>query len=100
MTNVPYTGDERFRPLSAWGYVGYSIVFAIPLVGIILLIVFALDDNHIVRRNFARSYFCVLLLALIVSALVFGIAAATGSLDSILSTFRSVWPNANSYRYY
>ncbi len=59
--NIP----SNLRPISAWGYVGYQILFSIPLVGFILLIVFSFSDTNINRRNFARSYFAILLLALI-----------------------------------
>ena len=33
-SNIP----EEYRPISAWGYVGYNLLFSIPFVGIILLI--------------------------------------------------------------
>ena len=75
MSRIEYEGSEQFRPVSAWGYVGYSILFSIPIIGLILLIVFALSSENINRRNFARSYFCALLLSIIIvialSALVF-----------------------------
>ena len=47
-----YEGPEQFRPLSPWAYFGYSILFAIPLVGFILLIVFSLSNQNINRRNY------------------------------------------------
>ena len=59
---IPY----RYRPLGAWAYCGYSILFSIPIVGFILLIVFACSDDNINRRNYARSYFCWLLIAAII----------------------------------
>ena len=62
---------EQYRPMGAWSYFGYTILFAIPLLGIICLIVFALDGSNVVRRSFARSYFCVVILAIIL-LLLFG----------------------------
>ncbi len=62
---------EKYRPMGAWSYFGYTILFAIPLLGIICLIVFALDGSNVVRRSFARSYFCVVILAIIL-LLLFG----------------------------
>ena len=65
----------QFRPLSPWAYFGYTILFTIPLIGFILLIVFSVDSSNINRRNFARSYWCVLVLVVIlvvISSLVFG----------------------------
>ena len=57
---------DEIRPISMWGYFGYQILFAIPLVGFVLLIVFALGGTRNVNvRNFARSYFCVLIISII-----------------------------------
>lgn len=36
--NIPY----EYKPISMWGYFGYQILFAIPCIGWILLLVFAL----------------------------------------------------------
>lgn len=59
--NIP----NEYRVLSPWAYFGYSILFAIPLVGLICAIVFAFNNSNLNRRNFARSYFCGLLIAVI-----------------------------------
>ena len=75
MSKYSYDGSEQFRPISAWGYVGYTILFCIPLLGFILLIVFSLSGKNINRRNYARSYFCMLLIAIILSV---AIGASTG----------------------
>ena len=69
---------EEYTPISAWGYVGYQILFSIPLVGFILLIVFAVSDSNINRRNFARSYFCVLLLSILIIVITIVILMLTG----------------------
>ncbi|MCH3976328.1 MAG: ABC transporter permease [Bacilli bacterium] len=63
--------SEKFRPMSSWGYFGYQILFSIPLIGFISLIIFALDSSYIARRNFARSYFCFIILVLIVVFIMF-----------------------------
>ncbi len=59
---------KKFRPLSAWAYFGYSILFAIPLVGLIFLIIFAVggENANVNRRSYARSYFCALLIGVII----------------------------------
>ena len=57
--------NERTRPLSPWAYLGYEILFAIPVVGWICLIVCALSQGNINRRNFARSYFCIYLIVIL-----------------------------------
>ena len=72
--NIP----QNYRPISAWGYVGYQILFSIPLIGFILLIVFSFDSSNINRRNFARSYFCILLLSIIFVGVFIGLFVASG----------------------
>ncbi len=72
--NIP----QNFRPISAWAYFGYQILFSIPLIGFILLIVFSFDSSNINRRNFARSYFCILLLSIIFVGVFIGLFVALG----------------------
>ena len=68
MNNIP----TEYKPISAWGYFGYQLLFAIPLVGLILLIIFSLGGTRNINlRNFARSYFCIYLLGLIFIIILF-----------------------------
>ncbi len=46
MDKYGYSGEERFRPLSPWAYFGYGLLFAIPIVGLVLLIVFSLSEQN------------------------------------------------------
>lgn len=68
----------QYKPLGAWAYFGLQLLFSIPLVGFICLIVFSLDDNNINRRNFARSYWCKLIISLAVTVLLVILLVATG----------------------
>ncbi|MBR6704239.1 MAG: hypothetical protein IKI82_02300 [Lachnospiraceae bacterium] len=88
MDKYGYNGPERFRPLSPWAYFGYSLLFAIPVIGLICLIIFSLSDTNINRRSFARSFFCGLVIALIIS-LVMGVL---GVLPVIWSTIQNAFP--------
>ena len=81
MDKYGYSGAEKFRPLSPWAYVGYSLLFSVPLIGFILLIVFAFSDKNVNRRSYARSWFCAALLAALL-LLVFWLLAAAGILRS------------------
>lgn len=84
MQDYPTTIPNEYRPLSAWAYFGYNILFAIPLVGFIMLIVFAFDSSNINRRNYARSFFCAYLVAIIILIVVLILALVLGiSLNSI-----------------
>lgn len=68
---VPTTIPPEYKPIGAWGYFGWQLLFCIPLVGIILLIVFSVGGtSNINLRNFARSHFCTLALALIIVAIL------------------------------
>ena len=54
------------KPLSPWAYLGYSILFAIPLVGFVMLIILSTKAARNVNlRNYARSYWCALLIGVI-----------------------------------
>lgn len=65
MSKRQYEGPDEFKPISTWGYVGYTILFAIPILGFILLLVFAFSQKKINRRNFARSFLCLILIAIV-----------------------------------
>ena len=65
MKNIP----SEYRPLSPWAYFGYGILFNIPVIGFILLIIFSLDNSNINRRNYARSYWCIYILIIILIVL-------------------------------
>lgn len=86
MDKYGYEGSEKFRPLSPWAYFGYTLLFSIPLIGLIVLIVLSFNDTNINRRNFARSFFVSVLLAVIVvlilSSLIGGLGLAS------ISTYR------------
>ena len=63
---------EEYRPITMWGYFGYSILFAIPLVGIILLLVFSFGGTRNINlRNYARSYFCWIIIGIGLLLLMF-----------------------------
>lgn len=72
--NIP----SEYKPISMWGYFGYQILFAIPIIGFILLLVFALGGTkNINLRNFARSYFCLFIIVIVIIVLltIFGAAS-------------------------
>ena len=57
--------------ISPWGYLGYSLLFSIPIIGFIFALVFAFKRDYQCRRNFARYFLLCVILAFII-----GIACA------------------------
>ena len=83
MENLP----EEYKPLSPWTYFLLNIVYSIPLIGFIVLIVMALGGtDNINKRNYARSFFCSLLISAIL-ILIFG--------SSILAIIQSLLEDMN-----
>lgn len=71
--NMNYSNPQKpnippaYKPLSPWAYVGYNLLFSIPLIGFIMMIVFSFDDSNLNRRNYSRSFFCAMLIGIIIS---------------------------------
>lgn len=90
-SNYTYKNDPSippyYRPLSPWAYFGYNILFAIPLIGLIFLIIFSFDNSNINRKNYARSFFIVWLLVIIVIAIIAAIGFGTAGIMSTRSLF-------------
>ena len=68
----------EYKPISMWGYFGYELLFSIPLVGLIVALVFSFGGTQNINlRNFARSYFCLLIIvAAVGGTLVVSLAGA------------------------
>lgn len=76
MKNYDY--GYGFKPISAWGYVGYNILWAIPVVGFIIWLYHALGASNRNVKNYARSYACMLLLLLMVCILLSAVVITFG----------------------
>ena len=60
--NIP----EQYEPISMCGYLGYSILFALPIIGIIMIFVFSFSkDENINVCNYARSYILIYVIGVI-----------------------------------
>ena len=66
------SSKERPRFIKPWGYVGYQILFCIPVIGWIINIIFCFSKRHN-RRYYARSFWCWILIGLII-AILLGVA--------------------------
>lgn len=72
----------EYRPLGAWAYFGYSLLFSIPIAGFILLLVFSFSNANINRRNYARSFFCWYVIAAIAVVILLIAGFSIGSFFS------------------
>ena len=47
----------EYKPIGAWAFFGWQLLFNLPIVGTIMILVFALGGTaNINLKNFARSY--------------------------------------------
>ena len=80
INNIP----AEYKPISMWGYLGYEILFSIPVIGFICLIIFSFAPSNKNVKNFARSYFCVAIIAVVIIIVLFAIGIATNSVEELL----------------
>ena len=92
----PIAIPSSYKPLSPWAYIGWSLVYSIPIVGFVFLIVNSFRKDNLNRRNYTRSFWCALLIVLIFFAVIFGIAAATGSVDELIQAFQEGFQQAQA----
>ena len=79
---------KAYRPISGWGYFWRSVFYAIPVLGWLFVLINAIGAKNRNGRNFARSYFCAILMAIIVA--VIGVAALAALYYAAPSVFASV----------
>lgn len=78
-----------YSPLGMWAYFGLSILFGMPMIGFILAIVLSFAPRNVNLRNYSRSFFCVYIIAFVLSVFAFILAIGlSGSLDSVLDGIR------------
>lgn len=62
---------QRYRPLGAWGYFWYSLLFVLPVIGWIAVIVCAAGAKNVNLRSYARSIILAFVISVVlVAALV------------------------------
>ena len=73
LKTIPY----KFRPVTAWGFFWLNILYAIPVIGFIMLIIFSFSNENLSRRNHARSYFCIYVIVGAIFLAMFLLGGAT-----------------------
>ena len=82
--NIP----SEYKPISMWGYFGYEILFSIPVIGFICLIIMSFAAGNKNVKNFARSYFCVLVVALVIFLVVLTISVLSGAGTKLIDAIK------------
>ncbi len=63
---------EDHKPISAWGYLGYTLLFCIPVISIIFVLIYSFGGTkNINLRNYARSFGILWIASAIIAALFF-----------------------------
>ncbi len=61
------------KPISPMGYFGYNLLFAIPIVGLIMMFMYAFgSDTNVNVKNFARYYLIVYLISIVLVVIFYG----------------------------
>lgn len=78
--------DEDYKRVTAWGFFGLQVLFAIPVIGFIALIICSIIPSNRTIKSFARSYFCILVIILVLIALV-ALLGSAGSIITMITEF-------------
>jgi hypothetical protein len=79
---------EKYKPIGMWAYFGYEILFSIPVIGWIFLLIYSFGNTkNINLRNFARSYFCLVIIVAVLVVIFLIILAAAGLSGNGTTTF-------------
>ncbi len=78
--------------ISSWGYIGYAILWAIPVIGWIIWL-FNCFSKNINKRNYARSILCAFIISLVATIVLGGLIAILLYLDvapELTNTLREI----------
>lgn len=86
LRNIEKQLPKSYRPITGWGYFWRTILYSIPVVGQIVLLINAIGAKNRNGRYFARSYFCALLVLVILAAVVVAldVLALNGSISNLV----------------
>ncbi|MDE6667367.1 MAG: ABC transporter permease [Clostridia bacterium] len=83
---------EKYRPLTMWSIIGWSILFnAFGFISFILTWVFAFNRRSINRRSLARVWLFFDLLWIALIGIVIVVLLLTGVMDGIIDTVKDMF---------
>jgi len=69
--DAPPPRGSRYEPISVGGYIGISLLMCIPIVGLILMLVWAFGGcRKVNKRNLARASLIMMVIALVISLIL------------------------------
>ena len=84
-TKVNYTIDyKEYELIKPWGYVGYALLWSVPVVGWICWIISCFSNRNKNVKNYARGQFCMAIfsaLMTIIFTVVYAILVEKGLVD-------------------
>ena len=80
--------DPEYKPISALGYIGFQILYALPVIGLICVIIFSLVPRNQNVKNFARAQLIVWIIAMILVIVGTSFAVLSGiTLDDLIEAY-------------
>lgn len=76
-------------PLSPWGYFFRQIIYSIPVIGLIVLLIHAFGASNINAKNFARSFFCIYVVIIVLAVIMFAFGLGADMLDAIMNSIQN-----------
>ena len=86
---MKYDVPSELQPMSPWHYFGLNILYAIPILGLIFLICHAIGSHNINKRNYARSFFCILVVVLVIFAVFYFSGAIKDIITATAEKFKA-----------
>ena len=62
---------SKYAPMSMGSYIGHSILFSIPVIGILACLFFAFASGNVNKKNYAKATLVFFIIGLIISALIY-----------------------------
>lgn len=79
--NAAFSANDE--PITTGGYIGFTILFAIPLVGLVSSLIFAFASKNMNRRSFARAALFWRIVCYVLVALYFFVPPAANAMRSL-----------------
>ena len=62
---------SKYAPMSMGSYIGHSILFSIPVIGILACLFFAFASGNVNKKNFAKATLVFFIIGLVISVLIY-----------------------------